>query len=308
MNAQHIRAIEQHVLWRSLLQNPGKFRATIYDPELDQQANDLNARQVMSLFYNGNHTAAEPFKGDTFFFNREFLELVLSAQDSAPESLAFDPAWIVSPAGWGAFEEPITMPVARSYDGAATWVPQVTAVGWNQTSDPEGLWLSVWLYASANAGNSLTPFIRVPLGFGWTLQRALDEWRGAAYATFDGREQALAACRFVFALFHFMAHRLADTQRHIPDRSVRRRAEQNHQAVPAWLTVVTLRRVQPQDAKETRGNAPTRSCRWIVRGHWRNQWYPAERQHRARFIHAYVKGPADLPLKPLTFKLFKAVR
>lgn len=36
--------------------------------------------------------------------------------------------------------------------------------------------------------------------------------------------------------------------------------------------------------------------RWIVRGHWRNQWYPSEGRHRQKFIGGYVKGPEDLPL------------
>jgi hypothetical protein len=38
------------------------------------------------------------------------------------------------------------------------------------------------------------------------------------------------------------------------------------------------------------------SHRFVVRGHWRNQWYPSEGRHRQRFIGAYIKGPEDLPL------------
>lgn len=38
------------------------------------------------------------------------------------------------------------------------------------------------------------------------------------------------------------------------------------------------------------------SHRWLVRGHWRNQWYPSEGVHRQKFIGGYVKGPENLPL------------
>jgi hypothetical protein len=38
--------------------------------------------------------------------------------------------------------------------------------------------------------------------------------------------------------------------------------------------------------------------RWVVSGHWRNQWYPSIGAHRQRYILPYVKGPADKPLDP----------
>jgi hypothetical protein len=31
----------------------------------------------------------------------------------------------------------------------------------------------------------------------------------------------------------------------------------------------------------------------MVRGHWRNQWYPSLNAHRQRWISPYVKGPED---------------
>lgn len=38
------------------------------------------------------------------------------------------------------------------------------------------------------------------------------------------------------------------------------------------------------------------SHRWLVSGHWRNQWYPSEGVHRPIWIDAFVKGPSDAPL------------
>jgi hypothetical protein len=38
------------------------------------------------------------------------------------------------------------------------------------------------------------------------------------------------------------------------------------------------------------------SHRWVVRGHWREQWYPSEGVHRLIWIEAFVKGPEDRPL------------
>ncbi|WP_439660595.1 hypothetical protein ACSHWB_03220 [Lentzea sp. HUAS TT2] len=36
--------------------------------------------------------------------------------------------------------------------------------------------------------------------------------------------------------------------------------------------------------------------RWIVRGHWRQQWYPSRQVHRPVWIAPHLKGPDDAPL------------
>lgn len=37
-------------------------------------------------------------------------------------------------------------------------------------------------------------------------------------------------------------------------------------------------------------------CRWVVRGHWRQQWYAATQEHRPVYIASYLKGPEGAPL------------
>jgi hypothetical protein len=34
----------------------------------------------------------------------------------------------------------------------------------------------------------------------------------------------------------------------------------------------------------------------VVRGHWRNQWYPSLNARRPLWIAPYLKGPDDAPL------------
>lgn len=38
------------------------------------------------------------------------------------------------------------------------------------------------------------------------------------------------------------------------------------------------------------------SHRWVVRGHWRDQWYPSQQEHRIIWVPPYIKGPDDMPL------------
>jgi hypothetical protein len=61
------------------------------------------------------------------------------------------------------------------------------------------------------------------------------------------------------------------------------------------VVVFTLRR-----AKNPRYEGEERevqwSHRWIVQGHWWNQWYSSEKVHRQIWIAPFVKGPDNMPL------------
>lgn len=78
------------------------------------------------------------------------------------------------------------------------------------------------------------------------------------------------------------------------DRQVRRRS-QRAGLLPAGVRIVLLR--QPRHPDEPGEEITVAwSHRWMVSPHWRQQWYPKTRQHKAKLIMSYVKGPADKPL------------
>jgi hypothetical protein len=61
--------------------------------------------------------------------------------------------------------------------------------------------------------------------------------------------------------------------------------------------VLRLRRAahhRPDDSTDPQSRDWTH--RWVVSGHWRNQWLPTENRHRPTWIAPYVKGPDDKPL------------
>lgn len=59
-------------------------------------------------------------------------------------------------------------------------------------------------------------------------------------------------------------------------------------------TVVTLRSKAPRPGAAI-GDVPW-SHRWVVSGHWREQFYPSENAHHTIWVDSYVKGPETLPL------------
>jgi hypothetical protein len=73
------------------------------------------------------------------------------------------------------------------------------------------------------------------------------------------------------------------------------------------ITFVRLRR--PESEREP--GEPTTvhwSHRWLVGGHWRNQWYPSLGMHRQIWISPYVKGPEELPLVANKGRVFRLDR
>lgn len=116
----------------------------------------------------------------------------------------------------------------------------------------------------------------------------------------------LAACiRYSAAAFNFLSQHIIMRTAERPDRAARRRA-------PEWkpdpvIQVVRLRRVhhaKPGVESEEQDWA----FRWVVGGHWRQQYYPSLNLHKPKWIGPYIKGPDDKPLKPAHVKIFAIVR
>jgi hypothetical protein len=62
------------------------------------------------------------------------------------------------------------------------------------------------------------------------------------------------------------------------------------------VMVVRLRRPTVKQNGDDEGTTVEWTHRWIVDGHWRNQWYPSRMSHRQVWISPYVKGPDDKEL------------
>ena len=62
------------------------------------------------------------------------------------------------------------------------------------------------------------------------------------------------------------------------------------------IEIVQLRRTE-RGPTTGGGTSRSYSVRFIVHGHWRNQWYSRAGVHAPKWIEAYVKGPHNAPLK-----------
>lgn len=73
------------------------------------------------------------------------------------------------------------------------------------------------------------------------------------------------------------------------------------------VTFVELRRVAPlpTGAEPEGDGAANWKHRWIVKGHYRAQWYPSESAHHVIYIAPYLKGPDDAPLLQHVYKVVR---
>ncbi|MGW5633925.1 hypothetical protein ACWEWQ_03485, partial [Streptomyces sp. NPDC003832] len=76
------------------------------------------------------------------------------------------------------------------------------------------------------------------------------------------------------------------------DRAARKRLRRQ-QREPKPVRVIELRR--PAHSGPGDGSREFHH-QWIVRGHWRQQWYPARQVHRPVWIAPHIKGPEGAPL------------
>lgn len=110
---------------------------------------------------------------------------------------------------------------------------------------------------------------------------------------------AYAAARFL----HLPIIRQSEEQ--LP-RKVAKRLRRQGQQVPSPIRIVEFRIPAEADPPRGRdgeqpavqdGDKRQYRCSWMVRGHWRKQWYPSIKGHDIIWIDSYVKGDLAKPLK-----------
>jgi hypothetical protein len=99
----------------------------------------------------------------------------------------------------------------------------------------------------------------------------------------------------VQSLLRLMMQTIAERTSERPYRASRKRWAKERPGFDPYVTVVRLRR--PRVRHEDGGEHEVEwAQRWIVSGHWRNQWFPSLNAHRQIWISPFVKGPEDKPL------------
>lgn len=138
-----------------------------------------------------------------------------------------------------------------------------------------------------------------------TLLEAIE--RGYDEPAIDSAQQLMS---YQKTFWRLIQQRIAHIDRRSPERHALRRAQRaGFLANTDEVKVVVLRKFKEQDQPDMpgEGNTVDWSHRWIVDGHWRNQYYSKAGIHRQIWIHPFVKGPEGLPIL-VKDKVYKWVR
>ncbi|MBB5856432.1 hypothetical protein ACFQ05_26495 [Amycolatopsis umgeniensis] len=120
---------------------------------------------------------------------------------------------------------------------------------------------------------------------------------GTSATTIDAQ---LALQRTILTTWLLMGQTLVRPERTSAPRAARRRIERYDPALETGVRLVDLRRARttPADRHSDAFGNGTREYHhsWIVRGHWRNQYYRSRDDHRPIWIADHLAGPEDKPL------------
>ncbi len=275
--------------------------------------------------------------GETYYWHPELLPVLTAGGQSLPTSTRLAEDMLPSPAGFCWFGAPLRLDVESALrlmpdvtpEQRALWADvgdwEVLGMVWSTQTVPrdqvlggqhEGLVASVCLFVRdplrlPKEGNSLWNGAGL-YPFFWFFQddlaANLDFTHGVSEQGYDRSGVQWALNVFAAALL-FLHQGLALADRPIGvDRHARKRAERAGWTSEPLVRVIRLRRIQAAAHDHDAPSQVDWACRWVVRGHWRQQWFPSVQQNRPMWIAPYVKGPDDKPMKAPRATVFAVVR
>lgn len=249
--------------------------------------------------------AATLADADPYYWSPEICEILEATAPSIPP-WSLRPEDLLTRTGFCWLARPLKLPSPKPTD---VGVPMV-AFSW--LSHEEGIYLSTYLPDPRKLSG--VPTISGHWRYGQSHEQMLADLQEIAYQkSIDSemadlyRRRATLQLQYVAAGIAFMLQKIFHAHSEQAPRQTRKRALASLPHAPL-IRVVELRRVRPPEQTRVDHDPVEWSCRWIVEGHWREQYYPSTGEHRPLFILPYVKGPEDRPLKPPRAKVFAVVR
>ncbi len=250
-------------------------------------------------------------RAEPFYWAPPICELLETVAPPMPDWTLTADALPV-PTAWWHLARPLALP------GDAAAVEPLVALAYTTEAGLAGT-LQVLAYVGVPEREAGIPGPVVPWPLGAPRSAAvrasvaadLARWgsAGAAQAEWT-RARVEALLRYLATGLVFLGERLLVLEPAAADRATRRRVEREGPRLglrrPPLVQVVQLRRTVAPASQA--GRAVAWTCRWLVRGHWRQQWYPSQRRHQPRYIAPHLKGPADKPLRLPGARVWAVVR
>src|SRR5262252_772200 len=253
---------------------------------------------------------------ERYYLNKEIGHLLALSSSNVPDMLPSPSLLPGLRPGFVWLEKPVNLPELATdgepvprYLHAFTWARTLRGktgndparwedVGWRELHAGEGeLFLVPWV--TTKQLDQIVPWSFFEWRWEETQSAAVE--REAAEASSDSRQLDTTYARQIFdlcaAFLLFIQQRILTASQQSLDRHARHRVEKEDWQHEPLVRVVELRRREPVATEHGERDVDW-SCQWIVRGHWRQQFYPSKHLNQPIWITPYVKGPEDKPLKP----------
>jgi len=247
-------------------------------------------------------------QADTYAVTRDIVTMLEEASALLPNELTYAPQDIPSRFGFVYLEEPIV--IIDVHERPCV----VKAITWDLASDTvhdePALLVMVWTAHGDPRDHLYEAFRELRDRTGELPVSYSMMWAGLAKSGMEiGERDTLA--RFIFAFLRFIQEPWIDSRMMVPgNRQFLRQMARKGRPDPR-VRVVQLRKAEhrPRPERDDNDEHEPRewSHRWLVKGHWRNQWYPSEQRHALRWIPTYIKGPEDKELR-LKDRVFQVER
>jgi hypothetical protein len=249
--------------------------------------------------------------GELFYVTPDMTEVAVVAGRSLP-SFSLLRSDLPSDYGVLYFETPIDRTPFVSEEGY-TYATLVHACAWGlfvardpETMKPEmGVWMSFWTDQRDTLRQKVDLGLITPTEAEHIIRRVPplgqdDEglWRFGVYddrQDISGRPvaQMMATIRAAWLLMQQPLATITTAHPRKADARRMKRHQDRPQSRPRRQPPPCGTHPSADPGDETRR---TYDHRWVVRGHWRKQWYPSRNDHLPIWISPHVKGPDGAPL------------
>ena len=253
-------------------------------------------------------------RAEPYFLDGEIQQWIMDSMDSFPHDICIRDVLPPSNMGWILFERPIMGTVEQAYNSFSggwaalawsttdKWIPNPERDKWipNPESDQDFPIVALDYYHRTDDG-----YLLLASSQRWPFHQSLSDWEEAQVVEGDffghqktevDHRKMMMAYYFVISLFAFMNQPFSTVESRRLPRSSRRKLQRETGIEDPMINVISLRRAQHTNG-QSKGGSREWSSRWLVKGHWRSQYYPSKKKNTPLWIMPYVKGPQDKPLK-----------
>lgn len=273
-----------------------------------------------SPLFHAEHDAANLLpNSETFAWCEDTTKAVWTASKTVPDDAVIDVSALLHSqrSQWWWFDWPLPIPMDKPA-GDDLDTQHICALLIEYT--PSGAMLTD---GKPIPGLAISEFRRTPYGpmivsfaimpDGRTLKEVLEGGRLDIQNPKGGvlahSQRALSTLRFVLAATVWLNQKIVVAASGAVERHRRKQLAREHDAEISDVKVISLRRAEQQQHNTDGGGELVEwSCRWVVNGHWRNQFHPSTGKHELKYILPYVKGPEDKPLKVPTHTVYTVTR